>query len=318
MGLRVKFLIRRAYNFTIGLSPRIEILFRKFYWKNVTIFKRFVNKKPESNNLTDFTKVLDVLKPLILEKNEILIVHSSFGSLAGVNKSPKQVINALLNLLGETGTLAMNSARIFPEEGNIKDILHKEDVPLTTYDLKKSRVWTGALPLWMVRDSRSVISKFPLNPMVAIGNEAQNIVEKNIQHPDSSPCGPNSSWKYCTDRNALVIALGVDLTHNLTIMHVAEENKKDWPVENWYRKRQFRIIDGNINTQIEVKERRPKWGLLHFAERTLRKDLISSGILKFIEIDGFRIEYLRAKSLFEFLNNKNDNGYPYFNFKNQK
>jgi len=310
-----KRLIKHLYGFVVSLSPNIEIFFRQLYWKNISNLKEIVDKKALKNDLTDFTKVIEFLKSLLCE-NDILIVHSSFTALNGVGKSPKQIINELINLVGKNGTLAMNSARIFSEEGKIEDILDEKEINIAEYNLKKSKVWTGAIPLFMVRDSRSVISKFPLNPMVAIGNQALNMMEKNIEGDNCSSCGPYSSWKYCTDRNALVVGIGLDLTHSLTIMHVAEENKNEWPIKNWFRKRKFKIIDGDQQNIIEVNERRPKWGLLHFAERTLRKDLIKSGVLNSHEIDGFRIEYLRAKTLFDFLNSKNEKGYPYFKCKN--
>ena len=65
----------------------------------------------------------------------------------------------------------------------------------------------------------------------ALKNEEKKIISENINSNDvNSSCGPNSGWKYCAENNAIVVGLGIDLVHSLTIMHVAEENH-----DNWYK-----------------------------------------------------------------------------------
>jgi aminoglycoside 3-N-acetyltransferase len=188
---------------------------------------------------------------------------------------------------------------------------------VVNYNTRNSRVWTGVLPSIMVKDRRSKVSKFPLNPIVAIGKQSDFIIENNLSNSSFYSCGIHSGWNYCVNKNALIVSVGVDLTHSLTIMHVAEDRDPEkWPIQNWYRNRKFRIIDPDFNFDeiVEVKERNPYWGTLCFAERTLCKDLINSGILKSVVIDGVLVESLRAEELVSFLNSKNHKGYPYFTF----
>ena len=61
-----------------------------------------------------------------------------------------------------------------------------------------------------------------------------------------------------------------------------------------------------------LRERAPRWGALHFGERTLCKDLLASNLLKSTVIDGVIVEVLSAKALIDFLNSRNQRGYPYF------
>jgi aminoglycoside 3-N-acetyltransferase len=85
-----------------------------------------------------------------------------------------------------------------------------------------------------------------------------------------------------------------------------------WPIKSWYRKKKFLIKDGGFSREFELRERKPKWGALHFAERTLCKDLLSSGLMKSTVIDDVIVEIVKASELIDFLNSKNENGYPYF------
>src|SRR5690606_3050777 len=182
-----------------------------------------------------------------------------------------------------------------------------------TYDVKKSKVWTGIIPKLMMERKEAVTSRFPLNSITAIGSEATKMMEKELLEERPAPNGVNSSWKYCTDKNAWVVSLGTDLTHSLTIIHTVEDVKKDeWPVKNWYREVAFEIIDEDFKTTKTVLERHPRWGTMHFGERKLCSDLIENNIMTTKYIDGVLIESLRAKPLYDFMNSKNEKGYPYF------
>ena len=302
---------------TLAFHPLIEISVRYLYWTNINFLKKFKINKTKLYKLNDFSKITKQLIDFGLDKGDILILHGSYESIEKTGKSPNNIIDELLELVGSEGTLAMNSARVFPEEKS-QDYYIKTDYTnqIVTYNVRKSRVWTGVLPFCMLKYKEVKISRFPINPIVAIGKYADEIISKNIDGELNSSCGMNSSWKFCVDNNAVIVGLGTDLTHSLTIMHVAEEIMgANWPVDDWYRERTFRVIDNDFDEIVKVKERKPKWGTLHFAERTLCKDLLKAGILKTTIIDGVLVEFLKSKELIDFLNSKNKNGYPYFNIK---
>ena len=158
----------------------------------------------------------------------------------------------------------------------------------------------------------SFISRFPLNPVVAIGAKAEIMTKSNLNGDFPRPHGPNSAWKYCYDNNAYVVGLGVEMPHFLTIIHVNEECDSDWPIKDWYQKRKFVIEDKDFKTEMEIFERKPKWGRLYYAERKLRKDLIKSGILVIEKIAGIEISIINSKLLIEFLKSNKRKGYPYY------
>lgn len=307
-------------NKLMGLSPYIELLVRYIYWKNIGLFSLFVKRKKNHRNLdfVDFSKILNYLKNTGITSGDLLLVHSSYGELKCTQKKPLEIIHDLKNLVGETGTLAMPAIRKYEGEPDIKNYL-KADISekVFTYDVHKTKVQTGALPATMVQMPEAIISRFPLNTLVSIGPLAKPMMKDNLAGDFPSACGINSAWKFCLDNNAYLIGLGTDLTGCLTMIHVAEDILDDkWPVKNWYRKRIFRIIDKDFETIKIVKERCPKWGTLHWAGRTLCKDLTNKNILHTQNIDGILVEIIKAKELIDFLNSKNSKGYPYFLVKN--
>lgn len=309
--------LSRIYKVVAGISPRIEVLSRKLYWRNITKtsklrskFKRTIKGKSAP---VDFKKIIDNLADRGVTKGSIVIVHSSYDLLENSGLLPEEINSMLLDLVGPEGTLVMPIIRKYKGEGNLKDFLIKDlsDI-VCTYNVQKTRVVSGILPHTLMQDERSYLSRFPLNPVVAVGKHAARMVAHNLDGIEPTPHGPNSCWKYCVDNNALVIGLGVDMPHYLTIIHVSEECSSDWPIKDWYRKRKFEIIDKDFKVNKVVQERRPIWGLFYFAEIKLEKELIKNKILKTETVEGLKISIIESKSLIEFLRHHPHRAFPYY------
>ncbi len=282
----------------------IEIIFRHFYWK-FNLFKYFNFTESSNNNeLYNFDLIIENLKRIGVKDGTILIIHSSYDSLANCSIKPKEIINKLVELIGDEGTLVMNSARVLKKNIENCNLI---------YDIHKSRVWTGVLPHIMVKDPRAEISEFPFNPIVAIGKYAKIITSSNFdQNNFESCCGPNSGWKFCVEKNAIVVGLGINLVHSATIMHVSEENHEEWPISNWYENINVEIVNNKIKKNIVVKNRKSKWGKLYFCEKKFQKDLIDNKILIIENINDFKFSYFNSKKLIDFIEIKNKKStYPY-------
>lgn len=315
-------MLAEIYNNLVGKSPYLEILIRNLYWQNVNRLKKFkssvalVNPAVNLKSACDFEKILHYLNQNNVSEGDLLIVHSSFDALGGTRMSPEEIVEKLVDFIGETGTLAMPVIRKFKGEPKYEDILKTgTDDLVCTYNVNKTCVTSGFLPYALMKREGSITSRFPFNPMTATGPLAKGMMEHNLDGDFPSPHGPNSSWKFCLDHNAVIIGLGIDLTHHITMLHVGEE-AFEWPIpkEKWYRKRKFRIVDGDFEIEKTVHERKPKWGMLHIAEKTLANDLRNSNIFKEQMIDGVNVSVLRASDLMDFLKMKRIKNptYPYF------
>lgn len=304
------------YNRIAGYSPLLEISLRKLFWNNISALSKYRSKNNGSgldSSPINFDRILENLRDRGVEKGSIIIVHSSYDILERTGLSPEEINSKLIEFVGSNGTLVMPCIRKFKEEGKPVDSLKKNlDDIVCTYDVQKSKVVSGLLPYLLMQRADSFVSRFPLNPVVAVGKHAKAMVENNLEGNDNSPHGPNSSWKYCVDNNAVVIGLGVDMPHFLTVTHVNEECRTDWPILDWYRKRKFKVIDRDFKTEIVVLERRPVWGAIYLAENKYRKDLISAKILNIAIVEGLNISIIDTKTLINFLMNHQYKSYPYY------
>lgn len=303
----------------VGISPHVEVLFRKLYWNNVKILRRFKPKASISSKKKvsiSFDKILDILKFNGIGTGDLLILHSSFGALKPSGKSPDQIIDALIKLLGDDGTLAMPVIRVFDNEPNVYEILKVNLQKIKcTYDVAFSPIWTGVLPITLSKRKNVVISRFPLNPMAAIGKLAKPMMENNLTGDILLPHGENSSWKFCLDHQAFIVGIGVDLAHSLTMLRTYEEcNFSSWPVKNWYNERQYNIVDNEFVTSVKVLERKPHWGMLYLLQINMRKDLIKNKILNTFVVDGVPVEIINSQKLYAYFKERNlsQKGYPYF------
>ena len=305
--------ISSIYNYIVGIHPKIEVFFRKLYWTNI---KKTVALRPRSRNQNlrsvDFDKIIENLRSRGIGSDSIIIVHSSYDILEGSGLTPEEINSKLIELVGTNGTLVMPVIRRYKEEGKLLDYLTTNlDDTICTYNVKRSQIVSGLLPYMLMQRPDSSISQFPLNPVVAIGKHAKKMMEKNLEGENPSPHGPNSSWKYCLDNKAVVIGLGVEMPHFLTISHVNEECSETWPIKNWFRKRKFEIIDGNIKIYKEVLERKPIWGAIYLAEKNYKKDLLKNGILKIEKVEGLNISIVQSQHLAPFLKKRTSKAYPY-------
>lgn len=306
-------------NKLMAMSPHIEMLTRHIYWWNVRWLRRFVlqsSPKPYPSSL-NYDCVSKFLKSSGVTKGSLIVVHSAYGPLKGRGKNYNEILDFFFNLIGKNGTLAMPAMPKFSNSSKVEDYLTCKDslTKVYQYDVEKSRITTGVLPLMLNKRASSVRSSFPINTMVASGPLAHELFCDEFSQIDPLACGIGSSWAKCVQNNALIIGFGTDLTHSLTSIHVAEDlYETEWPVKNWYTNKTFKITSNGLSKIKVLRERAPKWGALHFAERTLCKDLINAGILASANIDGVLVEILSAAKLTQFLRlqQQKKRGYPYY------
>lgn len=310
--------LSNLYKTIVSCSPHIEVFVRKLYWTNISKTSKYRLKYRKTPNHPiaipiNFDRIIDNLKNRGIGNGSIIIVHSSYDLLEGSGLSPEEINSKLFELVGAEGTLVMPAIRKYKEEGKLEEYITKNlNDTVCTYNVQRSKIISGFLPYMLMQRPDSFVSRFPLNPVVAIGKHAKKMIEKNLVGDHPSPHGPNSSWKYCVDNNAIVIGLGVDMPHFLTVTHVNEECSADWPIKDWYRTRKFEIIDKDFNIQKEVFERKPIWGTIYFAENKYQKDLIKNNILKIENIESLDISILDSKRLTNFLQVHPLKGYPYY------
>lgn len=309
----------------LALSPLVEVIIRVIYYTNIKYLKKIVHiyrtnpylnfkrkkKLAKSKKKINFKKILNFISNNLIKKGDMVILISSYQSLKSTGFSPEEVIESLLKLIGKKGTLAMSARPDF--KINLDNFMSKKkDNKTYYYDTKKTKCNTGIIAQKLMMMKKAVRSRHPINSMVAIGPLAKKIMSKNLVDNNSLPHGKDSSWYKSIVCDAKIIAIGVDLVQAATITKTVEDVfYKEWPVKNWYSKKNFLIKDGKFKKHYVLKERSYKW-ILHYAERTMCKDFIKNGILRSYNFDGLSIEFAKSKDIFFFLKNKIKKSYPYF------
>lgn len=307
----------------LAAMPSLEVAGRLGYWRSPVLHRlgnivrsrrrggRAGDKAPPAA-VGDFSAVIASLGKLGVVQGDILVVHSSFAALKPFGLAPEQIIGALRELIGPEGTLVMPSFPIY--RGEPEGLARHSDAAFDCvfdYDVASTRIWTGALPKALMRMPGAVRSRCPANPMVAIGRKAEAMMRDNLAALPITPSGPGSALDYCYRQGAKVIALGVDLVHSLTMIHVAEECFPErWPIPDWYRPRRYRVTDGARRSEVIVHERRHGWSQ-YYPERAFSRDLHAAGIATRGDAAGVEIHYCEALRLVDFLRSHPRPFYPY-------
>ncbi|MDP8219667.1 MAG: AAC(3) family N-acetyltransferase [Candidatus Theseobacter exili] len=295
--------MRPFVNFLLGLNPYPELLIRRIFYSN-NFFKKLKEIRVKKKNkkvevIPDlFKKVVNHIKTLGIKKGDILIVHSSMDGLASTGASPKQYIDMLFELVGEEGTLVIPAFPLYKK--SITNVDHSGNQDILVYEPKRTICGTGMLPNIFLRYPAVIRSEFPINSLAAKGPCAEEMMRNNLESDLAH--GKNSSWGYCIEHYAKVLFLGVKSNRSTTIVHAAEDlMDSEWPIENWYEKKQFVIKRKQDEQLITVRSRRPYWFRFvtsHYRSRVF----IKNNLLQESEVDGISVGYIpNSRKLVDFL-----------------
>jgi aminoglycoside 3-N-acetyltransferase len=153
------------------------------------------------------------LHTLGLAPGDAVLVHSSLSRIGCVTGGAPAVVEALLQAVGETGTVA---APTFPFTGSMLAYLQSD----TLFDAEQTPSKMGAITEAVRLHPRAVRSLEPTHPVAAIGPQAQWLTET---HADSvGSCDEQSPFYRLGQIGGKVLLLGVDF-RSCTLLHTAEE-----------------------------------------------------------------------------------------------
>jgi len=156
--------------------------------------------------MLDFQKLVEEFQRIGIEKNQVLLVHSSFKSFGGVEGGPQTVIDALLHVLGDQGTLIVPRFNFdFSSNG-------------TSWDIRNTPSHMGIISEFVRTDPRSLSVFHPIYSFSIIGKYAKRLTEKKYKGSYSS----DSIFHQLRVLNAKI--LQIDLVYKgATMIHHVEE-----------------------------------------------------------------------------------------------
>lgn len=238
-------------------NPTLEVLIRRILWKCSGIkdfiaekFSLSVDGKVDQPNRKLWELVKEEIRSYGIEKGSILLVHSSMDGMQKTGASAQEIIDFLLEVVGEEGTLVFAAYPKCKKYKNNSEALY--------YDPKRTVSWTGLLPNVFCKYEGVVRSEFPYNTLAAKGPHAQAMMQDNLLGDTSQ--GKHSSWKYLVDHHAKTLFLGVSAALSCTMMNYPEDALEDeWYVKDWYYHQKYIIKkDGELIEKV-IRERYPEW-----------------------------------------------------------
>tara|TARA_A100001037_G_scaffold223188_1_gene201034 strand:+ start:6574 stop:7419 length:846 start_codon:yes stop_codon:yes gene_type:complete len=186
------------------------------------------------NFLVTKNDVYQGLVDLGIKTGDLLMVHSSLSAIGLVEGGSKTVVDCLLDVIGQQGTLVVPTftyPSAFPDSANEKWV----------FDPESANSGVGSITNEVIKRSDSKRSIHLWHSISAIGALAQQIVSQ----------GGNSAWDFKSpmgwllNNGASVLLLGVPY-QNLTAIHVWEiEFEVNYRLD-YYIERRVRESNGNL------------------------------------------------------------------------
>lgn len=232
------------------------------------------------------SEFIEAIRGAGVDEGRSILVHSSFKALACPG-TPDDVVDALLDAVGPSGTLAVPT--------HTWDIVNARQ-PIFDVLLTPSHV--GAITECVRRRPDAVRSLHPTHSVAAIGRRA---VELTIGHErDETPCSRTSPYGRNVEWDGLIVMLGVSLLYNTTFHGVEEWTGMPWVFAPGVKEDLYTIdADGQ---RIHVPSFRHAGQDRAFEETQLV--LEHEGIMKAIPWGGKSILVVQAKPMAEFIGRK--------------
>ncbi len=149
-------------------------------------------------------------RALGVEAGDTLFVHSAYSSLSrapgGVQGGPQTVLNALLNILGEEGTLVMPTFNY--------DFLRG-----SPWDIRTSPSQMGALTELVRLNPRARRMYHPVYSVAALGKNAEAIAA----HRSMDCFGESSLFTPLREWDAKILIIGLPYSKSITFLHHCEQ-----------------------------------------------------------------------------------------------
>ncbi len=256
-------------------------------------------KKTVRKNLEKQRAIGDIVTKAYLQKQlqdmgiaagDHLMVHTAMSKMGYLENGPQTFIDALLEVVGPTGTLCMPSSPVSKLQ-----LVHMQQNPV--FDLLNTPSAMGSISEHFRRLPATVRSLHPTEPVCAQGALAAEFVKDHFGQ--LTPYNANSPWKKLMDANGKILYVGVTLINAGTHLHTLEDAVDfKYPV---YAEKLFNAklidADGKVRT-MQTKVHNPE-----FSMRRKCDDLVpffqQAGILQKTKLGRADCLLLDAKGMFD-------------------
>jgi aminoglycoside 3-N-acetyltransferase len=179
----------------------------------------------------DVEKLRRELRAAGIRETDTLLVHVNYEAESGFRGTPRDLVEALVGLVGEKGNLLMVS---IPFQGSAYDHLARGKV----FDVRKTISMMGLVTETFRRRDGTRRSLHPTHPVLAVGKDADWIV---ADHDKSLfPCGPGTPFEKLRSSDGKILFFDVGFGA-ITFFHYTEDQLKDRMPFAIYDERRFQV-----------------------------------------------------------------------------
>jgi len=250
---------------------------------------------------------------LVMLHTRVSGVHFLAGAAAEEVDSwhvSRALLSLVFDLLGPTGTLAMVTNAKFQHD----DLEGKHSAnEAITYDPERTPCSVGLANELFWRGNGVKRSLYPFNMLAARGPLADELLRDNLNERKPSPHGVDSGYCRFCQLNGLVVSVGVPLRDCITIAHVVEEVRLDWPIKDFFIEKRYRVVQGGVAKEWAIRLPREKYDRFCHCGKKMGLDLVAEGVIHEGRVGTLRVDWARAGEVFEFFWRKTEKGpYPYY------
>jgi aminoglycoside 3-N-acetyltransferase len=232
--------------------------------------------------LISFDKLVSEFKRIGLVIGDVVLVHSSFKSFGEVEGGPQTIINALVKVLGDEGTLIVPRFNFdFSTYG-------------TTWDVRSTPSHMGIISEFARKDTRSRKVFHPIYPFSIIGKHADEL----IQHKYKGGYSKDSIFNQLLVLDAKIIQIDKVYKSTTIIHHVEEILKVDY---KYYKEFTGYVVDENgkkYQDTFNLYVRKLDEGYVTDV-LPIGKILEDEGVMKIDTIGEATIWYMTARNVYD-------------------
>jgi aminoglycoside 3-N-acetyltransferase len=171
-----------------------------------------------TNNSVTQSQIIEQLNEIGLKNGDVVMLHSSLSKIGYVEGGAQKVIDSILKVIGNEGTLVMPA---FPAIGFNYDYLMTNPV----FDILNTPSKMGIITEVFRNMKQVKRSLHPTDSVCALGKQADYLIKDHYNQ--STPYNQNSPFYRLCELKAKIILIGVDL-NSLTNFHTLEDAVPDF------------------------------------------------------------------------------------------
>ena len=250
-----------------------------------------LQKKKHAGKIITKNDLIEQFKKSGIQEGDVLLVHSSLSKIGYVENGAKDVVEALLEVLGAKGHLLMpNSPNTSFQLDYIKE--------LDFFDVDHTPSMLGAISEYFRLLPEAQRSAHPTEPVSCIGPDTEYFVGHHFGN--LTPYNENSPFYKVSEQNGKILYLGVTFDNAGTNLHTLEDAVENFKFPVYYPQ-EFEVM-----IRFENRTWRTMKTLVHNPEQSKKRKcdgLIplfeEKGVLKKVKIGEANSLLVNAKGLFD-------------------